>query len=210
VTPDKCLPEMEWRQHFVSDVFHSLSQPLTALRCSLELALMQDGTVETYREALRVALTHAERVSSCAVFLRAMAEAEDPGFPKRIDLSAVVAGALEEFLPVVESLSVRPEVDIVPNVFVSADEAKLSRALMLVLDACASQASSLNVGVSSPAKVEIAFAANRSTPNSPGAERAEESYEVAKKMFCALGAITTRKCAGDHQHVTIVWPEPLS
>jgi len=58
--------QSEVHQQFVSDVFHALSQPLTALRCSLELALIQDGDAKTFRVALEEALKQAERVSSCA------------------------------------------------------------------------------------------------------------------------------------------------
>jgi hypothetical protein len=43
----------------VFEVFHSLSQPLTALHCSLELSLQRDQTVEELRAGIQTALENA-------------------------------------------------------------------------------------------------------------------------------------------------------
>ena len=44
-------------QHsFVSEVFHNLSQPLTALQCSLELSLFRDQTIDELRTSVETAL----------------------------------------------------------------------------------------------------------------------------------------------------------
>ena len=72
------LAEYEPRQ-LISDLFHQLSQPLTTLRCSLELALLQTLTTEQYREAVGQALSQAEKASWSATAIRELLDAGQVG-----------------------------------------------------------------------------------------------------------------------------------
>ncbi len=63
----------------VSEVFHNLSQPLTALHCELELALRRDRTVEELRSSIQAALEDAARLRQRLLLVRALSDAADPG-----------------------------------------------------------------------------------------------------------------------------------
>jgi signal transduction histidine kinase len=61
------------------ELLHALSQPLTALRCSLELALQQNPTPEKCREILNRSLAQAERASWLTMAIRELFDAGRPG-----------------------------------------------------------------------------------------------------------------------------------
>ena len=130
----KARKELEWRQRFVSDVFHSLSQPLTALHCSLELALRKKNTVDQCRQALRDALSLAASAIESAKFIRLLAEAEDPGELKRLNLSAAFRQVLEELEPITRSQGVSIESTIAQEIVVAADSARLTQVFLVLLD----------------------------------------------------------------------------
>lgn len=200
------LPEIKARQQFISDVFHAISQPLTALRCSLDLALMRPGTLQTYRAALQDAVRNAERLSSCAEFLRGMAEAEDPGTPRDIDLNHCINEAVEEFAPVFEYAGRRVNVAAGKAMNMVADPAKLQRALFLLLDFCAATDRDVLLEMKSPGKLEIRLSeAHGAVADPRQAERAKQSLALAERMFIAMGASmeTTHQRAGEQ--LTILW-----
>jgi signal transduction histidine kinase len=66
-------------RQLLADLFHALSQPLTALRCSLELALDPRRSAEQCREGGRTALAYAEQVSRLCGGIRMLADADDLG-----------------------------------------------------------------------------------------------------------------------------------
>lgn len=198
--------ESKAQQQFISDVFHAVSQPLTALRCSLELALMQQpGTLQGYRAALQDALLHAERLSNCTEFLRGMAEAEDPGTPRDIDLNGCLNEAVEEFAPVFEYAGRRVSVGARKAMRVVADPAKLQRALFLLLDFCAAADRDVLLDMKSPGRLEIRLSDPDSAQAAPGGERAKQSLALAERMFTAMGASmeSIRKASGEQ--LTIAW-----
>jgi K+-sensing histidine kinase KdpD len=96
-------------RQLVSDLFHQLSQPLTTLCCSLELALLQTPTAEQYREVVSQALCHAEKVSSLATAIRELfdaGQAEEEG-GEILDLRTALAETVSDLLPVAESSGVQ-------------------------------------------------------------------------------------------------------
>lgn len=77
---------------------HCLSQPLTALRGSLELALLAGGTTQEYRASLEESLRLADHLTYLIVSLRDFAEALAPsGALERVSLAALVTEAEEAF-----------------------------------------------------------------------------------------------------------------
>ena len=66
------------RQQLVSELFHALSQPITALRCSLELALHDRAAVPS-KQSLQTALAYAEKIAHLAGGIRELIQAADPG-----------------------------------------------------------------------------------------------------------------------------------
>ena len=99
--------EYESRQ-LVSDLFHQLSQPITTLCCSLELALLQTPDAEQYGEIVSQALCQAEKVSSLATAIRELFDASQPGeHGEVLELGAALAETVSDLLPVAESAEVQ-------------------------------------------------------------------------------------------------------
>ncbi len=99
--------ECESRQ-LVSDLFHQLSQPLTTLCCSLELALLQTPTAEQYGEIVSHALGQAEKVSALATAIRELFDASQAGEGgEALDLRRAVEDTVVDLLPVAESAGVQ-------------------------------------------------------------------------------------------------------
>ena len=89
---------------FISQVFHDLSQPLTALHCTLDLALQIDGSPEQLRASVQAALDHAERLRQRLLLIRALNDADDPGsLSAPVDMSTLLAQLAEDMVPLFES-----------------------------------------------------------------------------------------------------------
>lgn len=99
--------ECESRQ-LVSDLFHQLSQPLTTLCCSLELALLQTPSAEQYSEVVGHALGQAEKVSALATAIRELFDAGHAGYGGEfLELRRAVEDAIADLLPVAELAGVQ-------------------------------------------------------------------------------------------------------
>lgn len=95
--------DWEWKRQFVSDVFHELAQPLTALHCMLELALQAEPNAEAQRTALQDGLKLTAEVITAATFIRKRTEADDPGAPVVIPLGWAIKTIADELKPVAEA-----------------------------------------------------------------------------------------------------------
>jgi len=81
-------------------LIHRLSQPLTALRGSLELGLLTEGNAADYRLALEEALAQADHLVHLINWLRDMVEAGESGeADERAPLGDLVKAAREELEP---------------------------------------------------------------------------------------------------------------
>jgi signal transduction histidine kinase len=99
--------EHESRQ-LVSDLFHQLSQPLTTLCCSLELAQLQTPSAERYSEVVGHALAQTEKVSALATAIRELFDAGHAGNGGEVlELRRAVEDAAADLLPVAESAGVQ-------------------------------------------------------------------------------------------------------
>jgi signal transduction histidine kinase len=199
--------ESEARQQFVSDVFHTLSQPLTALRCSLELALMQDSDAQGYRTALEDALGHAERVTRCAEFLRLLAEADDPGTACEIDLRECVAAAVEEFAPVFETSGAMLAMRTNGRATIVADPSKVQRALFLALDFAGATGRDVKITLHRPGRAEIEFEGQGQLRAQSPSQKAEQSLELSQRMFRATGADVSFKDGTARSELRVSWHE---
>jgi hypothetical protein len=136
------------RRDFVSNVFHDLSQPLTALHCSLELALARDQTIEEFRASVEAALQNAERLRQRLLLLRELSEAEDPGDTSTpLPLDRLLQQLREDMLPLFESAGRSLELTCEPAQ-VPANEAKLMPGFFYLLEfllRCASPSCNLRL-----------------------------------------------------------------
>jgi light-regulated signal transduction histidine kinase (bacteriophytochrome) len=126
--------EWRWRHRFVSDVYHALSQPLTALHCSLELALTKQQSPQEQNGALRDALMMAATAIESAKFLRLMVEAEDPGDVKPVLLARMLRDIRDELNPIAETQGTEIVWSCDTETVVNADPPRLREALFLLTD----------------------------------------------------------------------------
>lgn len=139
------VEELQWRQQFVSDVFHALSQPLTALHCSLEIALKRPVDAQEQRGALQDALIMATAAIESAKFVRLLAEAEDPGDAIPVLLARIVREVCDELAPVAESKGVSIASSSDSEVIVYADERRLREALFLLTESALDRGGNLMI-----------------------------------------------------------------
>ncbi len=83
-------------------IIHRLSQPLTALRGSLELGLLTEGNAADYRLAIKEALAQADNLVYLFDTLRELAEAENSGESQPVALAQLVRAAAEEMQPLAD------------------------------------------------------------------------------------------------------------
>jgi len=96
------------RKPLVAELFHALNQPLTTLRCSLELALIQPRTVEQTNGTLRQALAQAERLAWLASGLQELMASDDAGDDREmLELDVYVQQVVMDILPVAETAGVQ-------------------------------------------------------------------------------------------------------
>ena len=187
----------------MSDVFHAISQPLTALRCLLDLALLKDDDVASYRAALREAAAYTEAVIGSVEFLRELAACDDPGTPSSTELSSLIKKTAEELAPLFEFNQVNCELLCEYPVRLFADPEKVQKAMFLALDYGAAEFRELRLETKPPAKLELAFGvAVLAHPARSGAAR---SLELAERIFAATGANVALRSTARGQLMTVCW-----
>jgi signal transduction histidine kinase len=130
------MPEInnEWRQRTISELFHTVSQPLTGLHCLLEVALMKKQTAEGYRRDIQKALEATSRLVESLRQARELAEAQDPGPCELVNFPRLVQEIAAEFGPLLEAMHIKPIVSDCPEYFVRANPEKLRRCMFYLFD----------------------------------------------------------------------------
>jgi signal transduction histidine kinase len=118
----------------VSDVYHAVAQPLTALRCSLDLAVRKPLDANGYRKAIKEAIAAHDRVVEAVNKARQIAEACAKGEKLQCDFSSIVSQTVEDFEPVAHSKQVKVSRLIESDVMIASDESKLRKLLFILLD----------------------------------------------------------------------------
>src|SRR5271166_6715180 len=180
---------------FVSDALHKLSQPLTALQCSLELSLIRDQTSAEFRASVEAALENADRLRQSLLLLRELNDADDPGdISAPIDLQHLLQELREDLLPVVESAGGRFDVNCDP-VQIRGNGTKLTRAFFYLLEyLLRSSGASLSVHVrqTNRPQVEIRITSDRAASSAASTDYLSEpisagEVEIARRTFRAVG-----------------------
>jgi signal transduction histidine kinase len=115
-------------QDVLGELLHSLSQPLTSLRCSLELSL--DEAAERQQAAVGVALQQTERVIGMIQLMREYLDAEQPGTEtRRVSLDRVLREVVVDLGSVAEVQGVDLGVEGTCSATVSLPEPRLRLAL---------------------------------------------------------------------------------
>ena len=191
-------PAQEVTPHhaFVSEVFHNLSQPLTALHCSLELALNRDRTVEELRGSIQTALENAERLRQRLLLVRALADAAEAGdLSQPADLAELFRELREDMAPLCESAGVRLDVQNEARaILVRGNQARLAQAMFCLLEYLlryAPPGATIAIRIrASEEQAEILISAAGALPVGPslhGAEPYSCEIEMARRTFGAVG-----------------------
>jgi signal transduction histidine kinase len=212
---------MAQRQQHVSDVFHTLGQPLTELQVSLELALHKNLDAAGYRATIQRALDATQRVIQSAKFVRQLAEADDPGANAgAVDFAMALRETVEEFEPVAECNHVEIGRIIEERLLIWADPNRIRRALFLLMDHClhsAQPGTRMHVTAKSSdgfVVVEIATRAQellwREQEDEPilehSADTQHRSLQLAERMIAAIGGTLTETSASAGTRVEIRIP----
>jgi len=132
--PSRASTESE-RQRLIADLFHALNQPLTTLRCSLELTLVQPRTPEQNAETIKLALTQAEHASWVAAGLRELVSSDDPGEEREVlELEVCLQQVVLDLLPLAEAAGVYLSVRRSSACSVFFEPLRLRRALFYLLE----------------------------------------------------------------------------
>lgn len=120
---------------FLSEVFHDLSQPLTALQCRLELSLRRDHTVEEFKESIQTVLENAERMRQRLLLLRALNDAADAaGQEETTDLNDLLGELRESLLPLFEAETRTLSIAGLQPSLVRGNRGRLMRALFYFVE----------------------------------------------------------------------------
>jgi hypothetical protein len=115
-------------QDVLGKLLHSLSQPLTSLRCSLELSL--DEAAEQQQAAVGIALQQTEKVIGMIQLMREYLDAEQSGLEtRRVALGPVLRSVIEDLASIAELQGVELRLDGACSATVALAESRLRLAL---------------------------------------------------------------------------------
>jgi two-component system, OmpR family, sensor kinase len=128
-------PAADSDPQLISELFHALNQPLTALRCSLELSLHRPRAAEQDRDTLRMALDHAEQIARLSTGIRELLQADDPGDNCEVlPLQGYLREAVADFQPVAEARGIALALSGHGACHVRLEPRRLRQALFCLLD----------------------------------------------------------------------------
>jgi signal transduction histidine kinase len=133
---DRLDAAVERERRFVSDASHELRTPLAVLKSELEVALVQDGTREQWREAVISAVEEAEQVIALAEDLLVLARAQDGQLAlsvERLDAAEVIRLAADRVRPFLAAGGRSVAVEPSPPLTIRADPVRLRQMLDNVL-----------------------------------------------------------------------------
>ena len=96
------------QESLLPELLHALNQPLTSLRCSLELTLLQPRDSEEYRKRLRESLHLTEEIVVLSAGIRELLDVEQPvGEAQPVALEKVLQSSVRELLPLAEAQGIQ-------------------------------------------------------------------------------------------------------
>lgn len=119
------------QESLLPELLHALNQPLTSLRCSLELTLLQPRDSDEYRNRLRESLRLTEDIVVLSSGIRELLDVEQPGgSPTRVAFDRVLESSVRELLPLAEAQDIRVELTCLPSLAVLGDSQRYLAALL--------------------------------------------------------------------------------
>jgi len=147
----------ETRREYLSEAFHSLSQPLTALQCGLELAVAVPRSQKEYERRLGDALQSTGSLREMMTALRELVEAEDPGEDAReVEVGELLSSLGDSLHKIALMYESELDVQSPEQTTVCASQEKLSRLLLFLAEQVVGRQGTLRVKAESvDRKVEI-------------------------------------------------------
>lgn len=123
------------QRRFVADASHEMRSPLSAIRSSAEVALLDADDTDGQRRALSVVVDSAERLTRITNDLLLLARSDELPSDRSapIDLSVSVAESVEAFAVAHPTLP-RARLTLGPDLRVSADATEIGRIVVNLLD----------------------------------------------------------------------------
>lgn len=190
-------PEQE---SLLPELLHALNQPLTSLRCSLELTLLQPRDSDEYRRRLRESLKLTEDITVLASGIRELIEVEQPiAQPRAVAFEKILRSAVRELMPLADVEGVGMSLMCVPSLIALGDEQQLSTAVIYLLSFLLNRSSKgdeLNVQAKRDGEESaLAFELNENGAKGsgsklsakPGAARAYLRLLIARRIFEVAG-----------------------
>ncbi len=181
----------------LSEVFHDLSQPLTALECNLELSLRCDQTVADFVDRVQTALETVERLRQRMLLVHALNHAGDSGeITDTVDLNEIVRELHSDMLPVFEAGHRSLALETLSAVAtVRVPRSKLTQALFYFVEYLLRYSSEksmtkIQVDMTEPGTAALRIVSESSLPLTPLGDNCVEPYacevELARRTFRAL------------------------
>jgi hypothetical protein len=106
--PGSCSSSKLEQESLLPELLHAMNQPLTSLRCSLELTLLQPRDSEEYRKRLRESLRLTEDIVVLSSGIRELLDVEQPSENVgRVAFERVLESSVRELLPLAEEQEIR-------------------------------------------------------------------------------------------------------
>ena len=122
-------------RELLPQMLHELAQPVSALQCSLEVALRRPRSLEDYLVALENAQEITNRLRARLEFFREFSEAGEPcDCMHPVDAAETIAAAIQEMQPLADSLGMTLEGEC-DSVMVYGNEQKFAFFVLQLLDA---------------------------------------------------------------------------
>lgn len=127
-------PESSEEEHkLLANIFHLISQPMTALQCSLEFALNTADDPLQCRTWIEAALENSERMRCRLSLAREIAEAADPeDATNSIELRSLLEEVLNDIEPLFRGAVATPRLQC-EEIEVSGERRRLLRAFLYLL-----------------------------------------------------------------------------
>lgn len=121
------------RRHYLSEAFHSLAQPITAVHCGLEIAIAKPRSIDEYRTRIEEALQITEGFRELTAALRELVEAEHLGTDVEVlDLPTFLVEVHETLDPIAHLLDASLSFRSAAKVNVTASRVKLLRVIVFL------------------------------------------------------------------------------
>lgn len=125
-------------QEVLGELLHSLSQPLTSLRCSLELSI--DEAPDQYPRTVAAALEQTQAAVEMVQLMREYLDAEHGGvFAAAVELLPVLRNICDDLVSIAETRGIQVRLMGTCSTTVGIDESRLRRALQYLIMAVIEQ-----------------------------------------------------------------------